>query len=247
LAFILAWDGPASGWEAGRPHRPARASSTATTASGGGRTARELARAEQPWSAFYAYEAARALLLPVDFLSSPNLESWAMSRRRSRGQPPARSPQDAFPYTLADGPRTWKIDSVRLDHDLATGRPRRHLRIHRSHRSRRPAHRSRGRARARSSRPSRASSRTSTVCGPSAMKDGTVHSGHRAAHDPDSVKTGIGDRGNRGREPLCRTEPGCPILFAHFAKKSSESFCNSSKHRKGESIGIHLSICVRIR
>ena len=40
--------------------------------------ARELARSDQPrsdsWSAFYSYEAARYLLLPVDFISSPNLE-----------------------------------------------------------------------------------------------------------------------------------------------------------------------------
>ena len=40
--------------------------------------ARELAKDGQPqidsWPAWYSYETARRLLLPVDFLSSPNLE-----------------------------------------------------------------------------------------------------------------------------------------------------------------------------
>ena len=117
LAFILAWDGPASGWKLG--------GLTVRQGILDGHDgvwwwshARELARAEQPWSAFYAYEAARALLLPVDFLSSPNLEKLGNEQAQIKGSAPGSSPQDAFPYTLADGPRTWKIDSVRLDMTL---------------------------------------------------------------------------------------------------------------------------------
>jgi hypothetical protein len=75
--------------------------------------ARELARADQPWSAWYCYDAARYLLLPVDFLSSPNLEKLAQEQTQIKN-----SPQDAFPYTLRDGDRTWRIDAVRLDASL---------------------------------------------------------------------------------------------------------------------------------
>lgn len=74
--------------------------------------ARELAK-NQPWSAWYSYEAARWLLVPVDFLSSPNLEKLGQEQTQLKG-----SPQDAFPYTVRDGDRTWKIDSLGLDATL---------------------------------------------------------------------------------------------------------------------------------
>jgi hypothetical protein len=75
--------------------------------------ARELAKADQPWSAWFSYEAARYLSVPVDFLSSPNMEKLGQEQTQIKG-----SPQDAFPYTLQDGDRTWKIDGVRLDASL---------------------------------------------------------------------------------------------------------------------------------
>jgi len=78
--------------------------------------ARELARADQStngWPAWFAYDAARYLLLPVDFLSSPNLEKLGQEQAQIKN-----SPQDAFPYSLQDGDRTWKIDAVRLDASL---------------------------------------------------------------------------------------------------------------------------------
>jgi hypothetical protein len=75
--------------------------------------ARELMNTGQPWSAWFSYEAARYLLVPVDFLSSPNLEKLGQEQAQIKN-----SPQDAFPYTLQDGDRTWKIDSVRLDASL---------------------------------------------------------------------------------------------------------------------------------
>jgi len=75
--------------------------------------ARELAAQDQPWSAWYCYEAARWLLVPVDFLSSPNLERLDSEQALIRN-----SPQEAFPLTLPDGDRNWKIDSVRLDLSL---------------------------------------------------------------------------------------------------------------------------------
>ena len=72
--------------------------------------ARDLAKSDAPWAARYSYEAARTLLVPVDFLSSPNLEKLGSEQLQIKS-----SPQDAFPLTLPDGPRTWKIDAVRLD------------------------------------------------------------------------------------------------------------------------------------
>jgi hypothetical protein len=79
--------------------------------------ARDLARTPPPsgdgWSAWYSYEAARYLLVPVDFISSPNLEKLAQEQGQIKD-----SPQDAFPYSLQDGDRVWKIDSVRLDASL---------------------------------------------------------------------------------------------------------------------------------
>jgi hypothetical protein len=109
LSFVLAWEGPASGWKLGgltvRPgildgHDGVWYWSRA----------RELAKADLFWSAWYCYEAARSLLVPVDFLSSPNLEKLNAEQAAIKS-----SPRDAFPLALADGPRAWKIDAMRLD------------------------------------------------------------------------------------------------------------------------------------
>jgi hypothetical protein len=75
--------------------------------------ARELVKEGQSWSAWFSYEAARYLLLPVDFISSPNMEKLDQEQAQIKN-----SPQDAFPYSLQDGDRTWKIDSVRVDASL---------------------------------------------------------------------------------------------------------------------------------
>jgi hypothetical protein len=79
--------------------------------------ARELVKEDQPrtnsWPAWFSYEAARYLLLPVDFISSPNLEKLGQEQAQIKD-----SPQDVFPYALQEGDRTWKIDSVRLDASL---------------------------------------------------------------------------------------------------------------------------------
>jgi hypothetical protein len=112
LAFILAWDGPANGWKlGGLTVRPG-----ALDGQDGlwwWTRARELARDGQSWPAWYAYDTARLLLLPVDFLSSPNLEKLGTEQTAIKN-----SPQEAFPLTLTDGPRTWKIDGLHLDPTL---------------------------------------------------------------------------------------------------------------------------------
>lgn len=66
-----------------------------------------------PWSAWYSYDAARYLLIPVSFLSSPNLQK--LNEEQAQIQP---SPEKAFPLSLQQGDRTWKIDDVGLDPSL---------------------------------------------------------------------------------------------------------------------------------
>ena len=74
--------------------------------------ARGLAKVD-PWSAWYSYDAARYQLLPLDVISSPNLEKLQHEQSEIQG-----SPQSAFPYSLTEGDRTWKIDAVLLDPTL---------------------------------------------------------------------------------------------------------------------------------
>ena len=52
--------------------------------------ARGLAKVD-PWSAWYSYDAARYLLLPLDFISSPNLEKLQQEQTQIQN-----SPQDGF-------------------------------------------------------------------------------------------------------------------------------------------------------
>jgi len=70
--------------------------------------AREAARSGAPWAAYYAYDAARTLLVPVDFLSSPNLDKLNQEQEQIAGAP-------TFPYNVQAGDRTFKIDSVHFD------------------------------------------------------------------------------------------------------------------------------------
>jgi hypothetical protein len=74
--------------------------------------ARQLASTGSPWSAWFSYDLARYLLLPVDFLSSPNLEKLVHEQSQIKEAP------TGFPITVSDGPRTWKVDGVRIDTSL---------------------------------------------------------------------------------------------------------------------------------
>ncbi len=76
--------------------------------------ARELAQSNLPWAAWYTFEAARYLELPVDFLTSPNLDKLVQEQSQIKGGPTA----DTFPYSVTSGDRTWRIDGVRLDASL---------------------------------------------------------------------------------------------------------------------------------
>ena len=74
--------------------------------------ARALASSGQSWSAWYTYEMARYLLLPVDFISSPNLEKLNHEQAEIKGAP------GEFPISIPDEARTWKIDGIRADASL---------------------------------------------------------------------------------------------------------------------------------
>jgi len=111
LGVILAWDSAATAWKlAGLTVRPG--SFDGHDGVWYWVRGRALAKAD-PWSAWYSYDAARYLLLPVDFLSSPNLDK--LRREQSLITP---SPLNAFPMSLQEGYRTWKIDAVGLDPSL---------------------------------------------------------------------------------------------------------------------------------
>jgi hypothetical protein len=80
--------------------------------------ARELVKAGQAWSAWYCYEIARALLIPVEFLSSPNLDKLTQEQALVKLSSTGASAQDVFPYSIQDTERTWKIESVQADLSL---------------------------------------------------------------------------------------------------------------------------------
>jgi hypothetical protein len=108
MGLVLAWDGAATAWKlAGITLRPG-----VFDGHDGvwyWTRGREMAKAD-PWSAWYSYDTAHYLLLPVDFLSSPNLEK--LRKEQSDITP---SPQNALPLSLPDGDRTWKVESVILE------------------------------------------------------------------------------------------------------------------------------------
>jgi hypothetical protein len=114
MGFVLVWDtAGASGWKLG--------GFSARQGSFGGHDAvwywtraRELVRSNLSWAAWYCYDTARYLELPVDFLSSPNLDKLVQEQARIKGGPS----EDTFPYSVTTGDRTWKIDGVRLDASL---------------------------------------------------------------------------------------------------------------------------------
>jgi hypothetical protein len=114
MGFVLVWDTTGlSGWKLG--------GFSARQGDFGGHDAvwywtraRELARSNLPWAAWYTFETARYLELPVDFLSSPNLDKLVQEQAQIKGGPTS----DSFPDSVTSGDRTWKIDGIRVDASL---------------------------------------------------------------------------------------------------------------------------------
>ena len=111
LGIILAWDQANSAWMlAGLTIRPG-----VLDGHDGvwyWKRGRDLA-AEDPWSAWYLYSTAHYLLLPVDFMTSPNLEK--LQQEQTQISP---GPRKALPLSIPSGDRTWKIVDVTLDASL---------------------------------------------------------------------------------------------------------------------------------
>ncbi len=119
IAVVLAWDSAASpqGWKlAGLTVRQGAIDGHDGVWYWG--RARELAKAGQAWPAWYCYEMARVLLIPVEFLSSPNLDKLNQEQALVKLSSTGASAQDVFPYTIQDTERTWKIDAVQVDLSL---------------------------------------------------------------------------------------------------------------------------------
>ncbi len=111
LGLILAWDSPDAAWKL------AGLSIHQGIFDGhDGIWYWERARSlisEDPWSAWYCYDLARYMLLPVDFLSSPNLDKLREEQMQINPSPPSQ-----LPLSIPDGARTWKIESVGIDVSL---------------------------------------------------------------------------------------------------------------------------------
>jgi hypothetical protein len=74
--------------------------------------------ASNRWAAWFSYDTARWLLVPVDFLSSPHLEK--LNREQSQL---GASPADSMPLTVTgtaavDAGKIWRITALRLDSTL---------------------------------------------------------------------------------------------------------------------------------
>lgn len=77
--------------------------------------ARELAKNDFPAASLFTYELASYLLVPVNYLSSPNLDK--LGQEQSQVMSALKSPL-TFPYTLTDGPRSWKVAAINIDPTL---------------------------------------------------------------------------------------------------------------------------------
>ena len=76
--------------------------------------AREYAQKKQNWNAYFYYQTAQYLLMPVDFISSPNLDKLEKEMNEVR---PSGLPGNE-PMTLVAGSQTFQITDLRTDGSL---------------------------------------------------------------------------------------------------------------------------------
>ncbi|HVJ09870.1 MAG TPA: hypothetical protein VM554_15940 [Acidisarcina sp.] len=76
--------------------------------------ARDYAKKNQNWVAYFYYQTAQFLLIPVDFLGSPNLEKL---QREQAAALPSGLP-GAQPMVLTLNGQSWNINSLRTDASL---------------------------------------------------------------------------------------------------------------------------------
>ena len=80
--------------------------------------ARELATQKVPWSAWYTYDAARWLELPLDNLGSPNLEKLNREQSLVGSDPASTLPLSVTANPSAGATTAWKITGLRFDASL---------------------------------------------------------------------------------------------------------------------------------
>lgn len=78
--------------------------------------ARADAATTDNWSAWFSYEAARWLLLPIDFLSSPNLQR--LDSEQQQISPPSQSLPLTLAASVSANAPSWKLTGTRLDTSL---------------------------------------------------------------------------------------------------------------------------------
>jgi hypothetical protein len=78
--------------------------------------AREQAQKGSGWAPWFNYDMARWLLIPVSFVSTPNLEKLNREQMQLKA-----SPLDGLPVTVSgDGGKSWKVTGLRIDTTLHT-------------------------------------------------------------------------------------------------------------------------------
>jgi len=84
------------------------------------RRARELGQKSDSWSAWFSYDVARWLSLPVDFLSSPHLEKLNKEQMLLKSNPSDLMPLTVTGASAPNAGKTWKITALHLDATLHT-------------------------------------------------------------------------------------------------------------------------------
>ena len=77
--------------------------------------ARELAKAQQRWSAYFYYQAAQLLLIPVDFLSSPNLTKLEHETSTTKPEGLPGSTEGPATMTISAGDQNFALTVLRPD------------------------------------------------------------------------------------------------------------------------------------
>jgi hypothetical protein len=80
--------------------------------------ARELATKKVPWSAWYTYDAARWLELPLDNLGSPNLEKLNKEQSLVGSDPASTLPLTVSATDASGAAKSWKVTGLRFDASL---------------------------------------------------------------------------------------------------------------------------------
>jgi hypothetical protein len=76
--------------------------------------ARQYAQKQQNWNAYFYYQTARWLLVPVDFLSSPNMDK--LDKEMEKTKPNTLPGND--PMTVTAGGQSWQVTGIRTDSSL---------------------------------------------------------------------------------------------------------------------------------